>query len=96
MDPRVMGQEAKRQIEINQIWARAFGEFYRRREMKGIIRWDELDNEILLEAINITTELATKNKKNNQNHYIRDRVSQECHHLLDVFEKEEKTIVPSD
>ena len=40
------------------ISARAFGQFYRRRETNGILRWDEIEDEIQLEAINISTELA--------------------------------------
>jgi len=47
-----------------------------------------------LEAINISTELAIKNKKNKQDQDVRDTVPQEYHHLLDVFEKGEKTTVP--
>jgi len=47
-----------------------------------------------LEAINISTELAIKNKKNKEDQDVRDTVGQEYHHLLDVFEKGEKTTVP--
>jgi len=47
-----------------------------------------------LEAINISTELAIRNKKNNEDQDIRETVPQEYHHLLDVFEKGEKTTVP--
>jgi len=81
-------------MEINEISARAFGQFYRRGETTGIVRWDEVDNEIQLEAINISTELAIKNKKNNEDQDVRDTVPQEYHHLVAVFEKGEKTTVP--
>jgi len=94
MDQRLTGQKAKAHMEINEISARAFGQFYRRRETTGILGWDEVDNEIQLEAINISTELAIKNKKNNEDQDVRDTVPQEYHHLLDVFEKGEKTTVP--
>jgi len=47
-----------------------------------------------LEAINISTELAIKNKKNNEDQDVRDTVPREYHHLLDVFEKGEKTTLP--
>ena len=94
IDQRVTGQKAKAHMEINEISARAFGQFYRRGETTGILRWDEVDNEIQLEAINISTELAIKNKKNNEDQDIRDTVPKEYHHLLDVFEKGEKTTVP--
>jgi len=60
-DQRVRGQKAKVHMEINEISARAFGQFYRRGETTGILRWDEVDNEIQQEAINISTELAIKN-----------------------------------
>jgi len=94
MDQKVMGQKAKTHIEINEISARAFGQFYRRGETTGILRWDEIEDEIQLEAINISTELAIRNKKNNEDQDVRDTVPQEYHHLLDVFEKGEKTTVP--
>jgi len=38
MNQRVTGQEAKPHIEINEISARAFGQFCRRRETTGILR----------------------------------------------------------
>jgi len=87
-------QKAKPKMEINEISAKAFGQFYRRGEATGILRWDEIVDEIHLEAINISTELAIKNKKNNEDQDVRDIVPKEYHHLLDVFEKGEKTTVP--
>jgi len=90
IDQGVKGQEAKPKMEINEISARAFGQFYRRGETTGILRWDEVDNEIQLEAINISTELAIKNKRNSEDQDVRDSVPREYHHLLDVFEKEKK------
>jgi len=94
MDQRVTSQKAKAHMEIDEISARAFGQFYRRGETTGILTWDKIDNEIQLEAINISTELALKNKKKNEDLVIWDTVPQEYHHLLDVFEKGEKTRVP--
>jgi len=95
IEQKVKGQNAKTQIEINEISARAFGPFYRRGETTGILRLDEVDNEIQLEAINISTELLMKNKKNNENQDVRNTVPREYHHLLNVFEKGEKrTLVP--
>ena len=84
----------KPKIQINEISARAFGQFYRRGEEVGILKWDEVDNEIHLEAINISTELAIKNKKNNKDLSTKEIVPREYHHMLDVFEKGEKTTVP--
>jgi len=94
LDQRVEGQKAKPKMEITEISARAFGQFYRRGETTGILRSDEVDHEIQLEAINISTELAIKNKKNNEDQDVRDTVPREYHHLLEVFEKEEKRMVP--
>ena len=81
-------------MEINEISATAFGEFYRRGETTGILRWEEVDNESQLEAITISPELAIKNKKNNEDQDLRDTFPQEYYHLLDVIEKGEKTTVP--
>jgi len=94
MDQEVKGQKAKQKMEINEISARAFGQCYPKGETTGILRWDEVDNEIQLETINISTELAIKNKKNNEDQDVRDTVPREYRHLLDVFEKEEKMKVP--
>jgi len=63
MDQKVKGREAKPNMDINEISARPFGQFYRRGETPGILRSHEVDNEILLEAINISTELAIKTKR---------------------------------
>jgi len=94
MNQRVKGQKAKPKVKINQISARAFGQFYRRGKTTGILRWDEVDNEIQLEAINISTELAIKNRRNNEDQDVTDTVPREYHHLLDVFEKGEKMTLP--
>ena len=93
-DQNVMKQGSKTRIEINEISARAFGQFYRRGEEIGILRWDEVDNEIQLEAINISTELAIKNKKHNEDLNTKEIVPREYHHMLDVFEKGKKRQYP--
>jgi len=90
MDQKVTGQKAKIHIGINEISARAFGQFYRRGETTGSLRWDEIEAEIQLEAINISTELALTCKKNNEDQDVSDTVPQEYHYLLDVFEKRRK------
>ena len=92
-DQSVKSQSAKSRMEINEISASAFRQFYRRGEEIGILRWDKVDNEIKLGAINISTELAIKNKINNEDRDTKDIVPREYHHLLDVFEKGEKTIL---
>jgi len=93
MNQEVESQKGKQKMEINEISARAFGQLYRRGDTTGILRWDEIDNEIQLEAINCSTKLAIKNKKNNKDQDVRDTVPREYHHLLNVFEKGEKTTV---
>jgi len=77
MDQEVKDQSVKPPIEIKEISARAFRQFYRRGETTGILRWDEVDNEIQLEAINISTQLAIKNQKNNETQDVRDTVPRE-------------------
>jgi len=86
MDQEVKGQSAKPQIEINEISVRVFRQFYRRGETTGSLRWDEIEDPIRLEAINTSTVMAIKNKKNNKDQDIRNRVPQEYHHLRDVIE----------
>jgi len=82
-------------MAINEISARALGQLYRRGEMTGIPRWDEVNNQIQLEAINISTKLAIKKRKNKENQDIIDTFPQEDHHLLDVLQKGEKmTVAP--
>jgi len=77
MDHEIKGQSAKPQTEIKEISARAFGLFYRTRETSRILRWDEIEQEIQIEAINISTELAIKNKKKKEDQDVRDTVPQE-------------------
>jgi len=91
MDQEVKNQKAKPKMEINEISARAFGQFSQRGETTGILRWNKIEDEIQLEGINISTKLAIKNKKNREDQDVRATVPREYHHLLDVFEKEEKT-----
>jgi len=94
MNQEIKGQKAKPKMEINEISARAFGPFQPRGETTGILRWDEVNSEIQLEAINMTRELAIKNKQDNEDQDVKYTVLQEYYHLLDVFEKGEKTKVP--
>jgi len=77
MDQEDKNQKAKPKMEINEILARALGQFYRRGETTGILRWDEIKDKIHLEAVNISTELAIKNKKNNEDQEVRETRSLE-------------------
>jgi len=94
-DQEVKGLSAKPQMEINEISARVFRQLYLRGETTGILRWDEIEDEFQLEAINISTKLAIKNKKNNEDQDVRDTVSQQYHHRLNEFEKREQRTVPA-
>ena len=71
--------EKEPRIQINEISARAFGQFYRGGETTGVLRWDEIKDEIRLEHINISTELAIKNKKQNEGRDLRSTVPREYH-----------------
>ena len=93
-DQRVQKHSTKTRVEINEILARAFGHFYRQEEEVGIVKWNEVNNEIQLKAINISTELAIKNKKNSEDLSTKEIVPIEYYHILDMFEKGEKTTVP--
>jgi len=74
-DQRVMGQNAKPRTEINEILARAFRRWYQGRETTDILKWNKIDNQIQLEAINIRTELAIKNEKDNEEEDVIDTFS---------------------
>jgi len=62
-DQEVKDQRVKPPIEINEISAKAFGRFYHKGETTGTLRWDEIQAEIQLDAINISTKLVIKNTK---------------------------------
>jgi len=91
MDHQVKSHNTKPGMEINKISATAGGQIYRRGETTGILRVDEVDNVIMLEAINIPTGLVMKNNKKKEVSVVRYRVTQEYQDLLDVFEKGEKS-----
>ena len=74
MDQEVKGQSGKPLMAINEISARPFGQFYHRGETTGILKWNEIEDEIQLEAINISTELAIKNRKNEEDQDVRNTV----------------------
>lgn len=87
MNQSIKGQEAKPHLEINEISARVFRKFYQLGEMTGLLRWDEVNNEIAPEAINMSTDLAIQNKRDNEDQDVQDTDPQEYHHLLNVFDQ---------
>jgi len=46
MDQKVKSQKAKPDMEIKAISARAFRHLYGRGEINGILRWDEIEEQI--------------------------------------------------
>ena len=46
IDQKVMGQSAKTRMEINEISARALGQFYRRGKTTSILRWEQIEDGI--------------------------------------------------
>jgi len=74
MNQVVKSQSVNPRMESNEISARAFGQFYRREETTGIVRWDKIEDEIQLAAIKNSTELVIQNKNNNKDHDVRDTV----------------------
>jgi hypothetical protein len=81
-------------MEICEISARAFGSYYRKGETTGILRWDPVKDKLEINAIHVSTEIAIRNKKEEDKRELHEVVPKEYHHLLDVFEKEEKTGLP--
>ena len=56
----------------------------------GILKWNQEQNNIKLQAVNISTKLAIRNRKKDEQR-TEDIVSKEYQHLLDIVVKEEKT-----
>jgi hypothetical protein len=81
-------------MEICEISARAFGSYYRKGETTGILRWDPVEKQLKINSIHVSTEIAIRNKKEEDKRELHEVVPKEYHHLLDVFEKEEKTGLP--
>jgi len=86
LDQKVPGQSTKRGIEINEISARPFGHCDQTGEKTGIPRGDQVNHKIELEAINISTELARRNKKNNDDQDFNATFTGEYRHLMEGFE----------
>ena len=80
-------------IYIKEISAQAFGTCPRKGDITGILRW-EGDEDPKLRAINISTELAIKNRKPEDTKNWKEGIPREYHRYLDAFEKDDKTTLP--
>jgi len=89
------GSTGKATTQISVISARAFGKFYRRPDTStGILKYNKKEGRISLESVNISTKLAIKSGKYQNERQLEEIVPQEYHGYLDVFEEEEKTKLP--
>jgi len=53
---------SEKRLEVFEITAIALGKFYRRGETTGLQKWNTIDDQMELKAINISTKLAIKKK----------------------------------
>ena len=84
-------------IQISEITQKEFREAYKRGETTGVIKFSQKEKQIYLRMINISTELAIRNKEERTSRTkihedsLATLVPQEYHDLLSAFEKGEKT-----
>ena len=87
-------------IHINEITQKEFRRAYRNGETTGIVKFSQKEKQIYLRKINISTELAIRNKEEQktkaktEEDSLESLVPREYHDLLQVFEKGEKTVLP--
>ena len=60
----------------------------------GILRYNRTRKTLRLEKINLSTELAVNSGKFQTKRTLEEMIPRKYHHLLDVFEEEEKTELP--
>ena len=95
----VQHKELKK-IFISEIRSREFRKAYRDRETTGVMKFSQKENQIYLRRINITTELAIRNKEERrirtkpEEDSRKNLVPLEYQDLLPAFEKGEKTDLP--
>ena len=90
----------RKKIRISEITQKEFRQAYRNGEATGIVKFLQKEKQIHLRKINISTELAIRNKeelrtrtKTGEN-LLESLVTEEYHDLLQAFEKGEKTSLP--
>ena len=59
-----------------------------------ILKYNEKEAWINLESVNINSELAVHSRKYQKKRKLEEMVTEEYHEYLDVFEEEEKTVLP--
>ena len=90
----------RRKIQISEITQKEFHEAYKKGETTGVMKFSQKERQIYLRKINISTEVAIRNKKERrtrtkiQEDSLETMVPQEYHDLLPAFEKGEKTSLP--
>jgi len=89
------GSTGTSKAQICEISAKAFRKFYRKPDTTtGILKYHKKEGCISLESVNLSTELAIKSGKYQNQRKLAEMVPQEYHKYLDVFEKGEKTKLP--
>ena len=87
-------------IQISEITQKEFREAYKKGEATGVMKFSQKEKQIYLRKINMSTELALRDKEERrteiktQEDSLEIMVPQEYHDLLPAFEKGEKTSLP--
>ena len=87
-------------IHISEITQREFRKAYRNEETTEVVKFSQTEKQIYLRRINISTELAIRDKEEQRNKTriredsLENLVLKEYHDLLPAFEKGEKTSLP--
>ena len=87
-------------IHISEITQKEFRQAYQNGEATGIVKFSQKEKQIYLRKINISTELAIRNKEELRTRTmtgedsLESLVPGEYHDLLQAFEKGEKTSLP--
>ena len=90
----------RKKIHISKITKNKFRQAYRNGEATAIVKFSQKEKQIYLRKINISTELAIRNKEELRTttktgeDSLENLVPEEYHDLLQAFEKGEKTSLP--
>ena len=98
--PNCHNQALSKKIHISAITQKEFRQAYRNGEATGIVKFSQKEKQIYLQKINISTELAIRNKEElgtrtkTGEDSLENLVPGEYHDLLQAFEKGDKTSLP--
>ena len=87
-------------IQISEITQKEFRRAYKNGETTGVLKFSQKEKQIYLRKINISTELAIRNreerriKNRTEEDALENLVPEEYHDMLQAFEKGEKTGLP--